>query len=238
MSGHSKWSKIKHKKAIEDAKKAKVFSKLSRLILFAAREKGGNPETNSDLKIAVEKAKSFNMPQDNIERAIKKGTGGVGGIKLENLLLEAFGPSGISILIEVVTDNKNRSLSEIRKIVETFGGKMASGGVAWKFEKMGVISIGIENTDKEKLELLSIELGAKDILEKDNILEVYTAPEKLEEIKNKLLEKEALIESSTIDWVPKELIDTQDKETKEKAEKLFEALDEHEDVQEIYSDIK
>ena len=237
MSGHSKWSKVKHKKSIEDAKKGKIFSKLSKIISLASREGGGNPETNSDLKVAINKGKSFNMPQDNIEKAIKKGIGGMGDAKLESLLLEAFGPGGISILIKAVTDNKNRSLSEIRKIIESFGGKMASGSVLWQFEKKGIIFLKIEESKKDDLELLAIEAGAEDIKEKDGYLEINMLPEKLEDVKNSL-PREVEIEESSIDLVPKEEIGIEDKTTKEKIERLFESLDENDDVQEIYSNIK
>ena len=237
MSDHSKWSKIKHKKSIEDAKKGKVFSKLSKIISLAAKEKGGNPETNSDLKVSIEKAKSFNMPQDNIEKAIKKGVGGMGNVKLESLLLEAFGPGGVSILIKVVTDNKNRSLSEIRKITESFGGKMASGSVLWQFEKKGIIVLKTEGTKKDDLELSVIEAGAEDINEEDGYIEITTPTEKLENVK-KSIPEEVELEEATMDLIPKEEIVIQDKEIKEKIEKLFEALDENDDVQEIYSNIK
>ncbi|MDD5551550.1 MAG: YebC/PmpR family DNA-binding transcriptional regulator [Candidatus Pacebacteria bacterium] len=237
MSGHSKWSKVKHKKAIEDKKKGKIFSKLARLISIAAKEGGGKPEMNTNLKMAIDKAKSFNMPQDNIERAIKKGTGEIEGAILEELLLEAFGPGGVSILIQAVTDNKNRSLSEIKKIIENFRGKMASGSVIWKFKKKGVISFKFDKKEKEELELLAIEEGAEDIKEKENILEIYIKPEKFEDLKKKLEEKKIDIESSSIEFLPKEEIET-DEETKNKLETLFNSLDENEDVQEIYSDLK
>lgn len=236
MSGHSKWSKVKHKKSIEDAKRAKVFSKLSKMISLAAKERGGDPEINSDLKIAIERAKSFNMPQDNIEKAIKKGTGEIGDIKLESLLLEAFGPGGVSILIKVVTDNKNRSLSEIRKIIESFGGKMASGSVLWQFEKKGIIFLRPRENKKDDLELLAIEAGVQDIKEKDDHLEIIISPEKLEQIKQ-LISKEADIEESNIDLVPKDEIEIKDTALKEKIKKLFDALDENDDVQEIYSNL-
>lgn len=238
MSGHSKWSQIKYKKAIEDAKRAKVFSKLSRLITLAAREKGGDPEKNSDLKAAIEKARSFNMPQENIERAIKRGTGEIEGGKLENFLIEALGPGGISVLIEVVTDNKNRSLSEIRKIIEECGGKMVSGSVIWKFQKMGKIE-GKPIKEKEEVELLAIESGVEDIKERNGFLLIYTLPEKLSEVKEKIKEFFE-IENFSIEFVPKEEISFNliTEEEKNKIKKLFEKLDEHDDVQEIYSDLK
>ena len=244
MSGHSHWSSIKHKKGAEDAKRAKIFSKLSRLILVIAKEKGGDIETNAELRMAVEKAKSFNMPQSNIERAIKKGTGEIEGGKLENLLLEGYGPGQIALLIEAVTDSKNRTLAEIRHIVEQFGGKLAGGSVLWMFEKKGVITVsdrrqatGDRRLEKEKLELLAIECGAEDIKYQNDILEIYTKPREMEKIKKILEEKGIEIKDISLDWTPKEEMKISDKKTKEKIDKLFEALDEHDDVQEIYSNL-
>ena len=242
MSGHSKWANIKYKKELEDKKRAKIFSKFARLISVTAREKGGNPETNSKLRAAIEKAKSFNMPQENIEKAIKRGTGEIEGARLEPLLLEALGPGGIAILLDVVTDNKNRTLTEIRHLLDKFGGKLASGGVLWMFKRKGVIIINCRSQegdiDIEELELFLIDAGAEDIKLKDGVLEVYTKPEKLEEIK-KILEKKGIkLESASLDFIPKEEIEIKKQELKEKIENLFGALDEHEDVQEIYSNIK
>ncbi len=238
MSGHSKWSQIKYKKAIEDAKKAKIFSKISRLITLAAREGGGDPEKNSDLKSAIEKAKDVNMPQDKIERSIKRGTGELQGDKLESLLLEALGPGGVNILIEVLTDNKNRALSEIRKIVENFGGKIASGGVLWNFEKKGLILVKTTKEDKENLELLLIDLGAEEVIEKNDFLEAYISPQNLEELKNGLVENKIAIEKHSIEFVPKERIKLNNKETEKKNKEMFETLDENDDVQEIYSNLE
>lgn len=238
MSGHSKWSQIKYKKAIEDAKRAKIFSKISRLITLAAREKGGDPEKNSDLKSAIEKAKAFNMPQDSIERAIKRGTGEIEGGKLESFLIEALGPGNVSILIQVVTDNKNRSLAEIRKIIEDNGGKMVSGSVIWKFKKMGKIVGRLKNRERrEEVELLAIESGAEDIREKgENTIEIYTLPENANQLKEKLANV-LNVEEMAIEFVPKEEISLS-KEILDKVNNLFEKLDDHDDVQEIYSDLK
>lgn len=238
MSGHSKWSQIKYKKAIEDAKRAKIFSKISRLITLAAREKGGDPEKNSDLKSAIEKAKAFNMPQDSIERAIKRGTGEIEGGKIESFLIEALGPGNVSILIQVVTDNKNRSLAEIRKIIEDNGGKMVSGSVIWKFKKMGKIVGRLKNRERrEEVELLAIESGAEDIREKgENTIEIYTLPENANQLKEKLANV-LNVEEMAIEFVPKEEISLS-KEILDKVNNLFEKLDDHDDVQEIYSDLK
>lgn len=239
MSGHSHWAGIKHKKGLEDAKRAKIFSKMSRLISVTAREKGGDLEMNAELKIAIERAKSFNMPQENIERAIKRGTGEIEGGKLESLLLEGFGPGKVAILVEGVTDNKNRTVAEIRHLFESFGGKLASGGVLWMFEKKGAIEIDQQETgkSKEELEMLAIEAGADDIKWQNNTLEIYTKLEDFNNVKKFLEEKGIKIENNNLEFVPKEEVKIEDKETKDKIEKLFEALDEHDDVQEIYSNL-
>jgi len=244
MSGHSKWSQIKYKKSITDAKRGKIFSKLSREISVAAREKGGDPQTNPKLRLAIEKAKEFNLPKENIERAIKRGTGELKGGILEEVIYEAYGPGGIALIIEGITDNKNRTLSEIKNILSTHNGKLAGGGsVSYLFEKKGCIIIDLklqieDLKNKEKLELEAIEAGAEDLKWRNDILEIYTKLEDLEKIKKSLQDKNIIIESSSIDWVPKVEIELKDQKTKEQLNKLFEALDENDDVQEIYSNLK
>lgn len=241
MSGHSHFSSIKHKKAITDAKRGKIFSKLARMISVAAREKGGDIETNPTLRMAVEQAKAANMPQDNVERAIKKGTGELTGEQLESVTFEAYGPGGTAIIIEGITDNRNRTLGEIKQILNLHKGKLAGGGsVRWIFERKGVLILdpaSQETETKESLELILIEAGAEDIKEKDEVLEVYTKPEELEKVRAALEEKGLKTESASLDWVPKEEISLSEQE-KAAALKLFEALDESDAVQEIYSNIK
>lgn len=242
MSGHSKWSQIKHKKALTDAKRGKIFSKLARLITVAAREKGGNPETNPQLRLVVEKARSFNLPQDNIERAIKRGTDEIAGAKIEELVLEAYGPGGLALLIEGASDNKNRALGEIKNILAQHEGKLAQpGSVRWLFERRGAIRVQkSQNTQsKEEAELAAIDAGAEDLkwLDKEN-LEIYTKPEDLEKIKRALSEKNITLAESSLGWVAKNEIALSDPKTREQLEKLFEALDENEEVNEIYSNFK
>ncbi len=241
MSGHSHAKTILHKKQITDAKRGKIFSKLSREISIAAREKGGAPETNSALRLVIEKAKSFNMPKDNIERAIKKGTGELKGEVLESIVFEAYGPGGIAIIIEGITDNKNRTLGEIKQILNQNNGKLAgSGSVKWIFKRKGCLEIqnvNHEDKNKEGLELLAIEAGAEDIYWHNHILDVYTKPEELEKVKKNLEEKGIQTESTTLDWVAKKQIEL-GKKDKETCQKLFETLDENDAVQEIYSNIK
>jgi YebC/PmpR family DNA-binding regulatory protein len=235
MSGHSHWSSIKHKKGAADEKRSKAFSKISQLISVAAREGGGELNFNPKLKMAVEKARSFNMPADRIEKAIKKGTGEIEGMNLEEVTFEAYGPGGVAIIIEGITDNKNRSLGKIKEILNKNGGKLADeGSVRWMFERKGRISLSPEDK-KDQIELLIIESGAEDFKEEEEFLNVYTKAEKLEEVKNNL-EKNVEIDSFSLDWVPKETIEIGDKE-KDKCQDLFESLDEEDMVQDIYSNL-
>ncbi|MDD2732038.1 MAG: YebC/PmpR family DNA-binding transcriptional regulator [Candidatus Pacebacteria bacterium] len=238
MSGHSHWSSIKRGKEIEDKKRGKIFSKLSKIITLSAREKGGNPDANPKLRIAIEKAKEANMPKDNIERAVKRGTGELAGEKLEEFIFEAYGPSGIAVIIEGITDNRKRALGDIKQILNQYSGKLANeGSVKWLFERQGVLEIVKgENNSKEELELKAIEAGALDFFWHDEVLEIYTKPEELENVKKNLEESKLKIESASLGWIPKEKIKIEGKD-KETSEKLFEALDENEDVQEIYSNL-
>jgi len=276
MSGHSHSKKIKREKAITDQKRGQMFSKIARMISVAIKEGGTNPETNQRLNVAMETAKKWNLPKENIERAIKKGSGEEStGEKLEAVSFEAFGPGGVAIIIEGITDNKNRTLGEIKQILSQNNGKLVGeGAVRWLFEKRGVITVifasqpssikGEEDkssssptealdevkkrtkfsspfatarVSKEELELAVIEAGAEDVLWYDDDLEVYTTPENLEKVKKILEEKGIKIDSFSLDWVAKETVDLDEKQ-KEACQKLFEALDENEAVQEIYSNIK
>lgn len=237
MSGHSHFKTVAATKNANDAKRGKIFSKMARVITIAAKEKGGDIITNPQLKAVIERAKSFNMPKENIERAIKKGTGELVGETLEEVSFEGFGPGGINLIIDGITDNKNRTLGEVRIILNQFGGKMAGeGAVRWMFEKKGLIVINLEGKSKEELELLAIEAGAQDVKEKGNLLDVYTAPEDLEKVKKVFEEKNIALENAQLEFVPKEEVALDEKD-KEKAQKLFEALDENDAVQNIYSNL-
>jgi len=237
MSGHSHWSSIKHKKGAEDKKRGQIFSKLSRVISVAAK-KGGDPDTNPSLRMAIEQAKKANMPQVNIERAIKRGTGEIEGEALEEFCFEAYGPAKSAIIITGITNNKNRTLNEIKKVLGQNNAKFAEeGSVKWQFENMGIIILNPEEKDKEQVEMAAIEAGAEDIKWEESILEIYTKPEKLETVKKEIEAKGLNIESATLGWVPKEEIQVNDKE-KQAIEKLFSALDNNDDVQEIYSNVK
>jgi len=236
MSGHSHWASIKHKKGAADTKRGKVFSKMARVVSVAAKEGGGDPESNYKLRMAIDQAKQVNMPKDNIERAIKKGTGELKGERLESIIFEAYGPGGIAIIIEGITDNKNRALAEVKQILNQYQGKLAGeGSVKWMFARKGTVIINDSEKSKEELEIEAIEAGAEDILENNNFIIIYTKPEELEKVKKNLKEKNIEIESSSLDWVAKETIGV---ENKESCHKLFEALDDNDDIQDIYSNLK
>lgn len=238
MSGHSHFKTIKATKDANDAKRGKIFSKITRVIALAVKEKGKDITTNTALRAAIEKAKEFNMPKENIERAIKKGSGDLTGENLEELSVEGFGAGGIAIIIEGITDNKNRTIGEIKSTFGQFNGKMAGeGSVRWMFDKRGLVMVGCENKQKEECEMLAIEAGAEDIRPRDNGLEIYVSPENLDKTKKLLEERGLKIESTSLGWVAKEEISVSDKD-KEKMIKLFDALDENDAVQDIYSNLK
>ncbi len=237
MSGHSHWHGIRHKKELEDKKRAQIFSKLTRVISVAARE-GTDPETNPRLRMAIERAKEFRMPNENIERAIQRGAGQIEGESLEEFTFEAIGPGKIAIIIEGITNNKNRTLNEIKNILAKHNGKLAQeGSQRWMFQKLGIITVNAQNKKRDDVELEAIEAGAEDLKWQDSVLEVYTKPDQLEKVKDNLKNLGLKIESATLGWVPNEEIEVPE-EIKKQAEKLFEALDENDDVQEIYSNIK
>ena len=233
MSGHSHAKTVARVKGSEDAKRSKAFSKMARLISVAARE-GRSPASNPKLRVAIEQAKQVNMPKENIERAIKRGTGELAGENLEEFIFEALGPGGIALIIEGITDNKNRSLGDIKQILNQYRGKLAGeGSVKWMFERKGVITAN-KTAGKEQLELEAIEAGAEDIKEREGFIEIYTKPEELDQIKKVLEEKGIKIKDYSLDWVAKEEVET----NKETAQKLFDALDDNDAVQNIYSNIK
>ena len=232
MSGHSHFRTVMHKKGLADAKRSQMFSKLAKELTVAAKEGGTDLQANPRLRTVIEKAKAANMPADNIERALKKATGEDAG-RLEEVLLEAYGPGGVAILIAAITDNKNRTLGEVKQILQKNQGKMVEGGaVRWLFERRGVATI--ENAPKD-LELFAIEAGAEDLFWRDHTLDIYTDPSALNSLKARLEEKNVRVTAS-IDWVPKERINPSEKDT-QAAEKLFEALDDQDDVQDMYANI-
>jgi len=240
MSGHSKWHSIKHKKAKEDAKRGNIFGKLSRNIIVAVREGGGGaPKDNIALANSIAKAKEFNMPQSNIERAIKKGTGEIEGENYESILYEGYGPGGIAIIIEVLTENRNRSTSDIRNILSRYNGTLGeSGSVNWQFETKGIIIVDrSEVKNGEEFMLDMIDSGAEDIDEDEGEYEIKISPDNFMKIKQAIEKKSIKIKSSEIGLIPKTTIKLS-KEDGVKALKLVNALDEHDDVQNVNSNLE
>jgi len=235
MSGHSHWARIKRKKGAADAKRGKIFSKLAKNIMTAARLGGGNPDANLRLKYAIEKAREANMPKENIERAIKKGTGELEGEQLEEVTYEGYGPGGVAFLVEVLTDNRNRTASEIRKIFERKGGSLASqGSVSWMFNTKGLFLVDASKVDEDTLYEVAIEVGAEDVKLDETTFEVTCAPQDFDKVRKALEEKNIPLESAEISQLPQNYVDVTG-ETARKVLELMEALEEHDDVQNIYA---
>jgi YebC/PmpR family DNA-binding regulatory protein len=237
MSGHSKWSTIKHKKARTDEKKGKEYTKLTREIIIAARSGGGDPEGNSKLKLAVQKAKAVNMPNENISRAIKKGTGELESEIIEEIFYEGYAPGGVAVMLDIATDNRNRTASDIRHLFSKNNGNLGENGcVAWMFERCGLISILRENIkeDFEDFMLKAIEYGADDVKEDEETLNIITAVENFMEVKE-ALEKEIELEEADIVMIPQNIVEINDEETAAKVLKLIDALEDHDDVQKVYA---
>ena len=233
MSGHSKWSTIKHKKAAKDAKKGKLFTKLIKEITVAARMGGGDVNSNPRLRTAVTAAKAASMPNDNIDRAIKKGTGDLEGVSYEEIQYEGYGPGGAAILAQVLTDNKNRTVSEIRHLFSKHGGNLGeSGCVAWMFDKKGLITVEKSHIDEERLLGIVLEAGAEDVREEEEIFEVVTRPEDFDAVKEKLEAAHVLLASAQVTMVPKNTVAIDEKHV-EQILKLTEELEDHEDVQSV-----
>lgn len=240
MSGHSHWAGIKHKKELADKKRGKIFSKLSRIISIAAKD-GADANSNSKLRMAIEKAKEFNMPNENIERAIKKGSNQIDGTNLEEFLCEGIGPGNIAIIIEGITDNKNRTMNDIKQILNHHGGKITpEKSIRWLFERYGIIKINLNNLNEkseEDLELKAIEAGAVNLKKEKGFLKIYTKPEELEMVKTALIKNGYPSQESFLEWVPKEEVSA-NQDCLKNLKALFEALDENDDVQQIYSNLK
>jgi len=233
MSGHSKWAQIKRKKGVADQRRGQIFTKIGRLISLAAKEGGGDPETNFKLRLAVQKAKEVNMPKESIERAIKRGTGELSGEKIEEITYEATGPAGIALIIQGVTDNRNRTTSEVRNILTRYGGKMAGkGAFAWLFEQRGLIRVEGQG---EEIELKIIDSGAEDFQEEDGGILVYTKPKDLFKIRKKLEEEGLKVVSAELSWEPKETVKITDQKEAESILKLMDALEESDDITHVYA---
>ena len=235
MSGHSKWASIKHQKGVTDARRGQLFTKLTREIIIASREGGSNPETNFRLRLAVQKARDNNMPTDNIERSIKKGSGELEGGSLAEVILEGYGPSGTAILVNALTDNRNRTIQEVRSAFTRHGGSLGeSGCVAWIFDSKGVITIKADNLDADELALSAIDAGAEDVKVESDYVEVYTRPEELETVRTALEQQNLPIASSELSMVPKTLVQLDEKAATQ-ALKLLDKLEEIDDVQNVFS---
>ena len=235
MSGHSKWHSIKHKKAAADAKRGKAFTGLIKEITVAARIGGGDVEFKPRLRLAVDKAKAANMPKENIERAIKKGTGELEGYNLEEVHYEGYGPGGVAVFIEATTDNKNRTVSEVRHLFSKYGGNLGeSGSVNWMFDKKGYIVVERGAIDEEELLEVALEAGAEDVSEDESNWEIFTSPEAFQAVRQALADKNIPIVVEEISMIPQSSVKLQGKQAQQML-KLMEALEEHEDISNVWA---
>ncbi|MCS7151619.1 MAG: YebC/PmpR family DNA-binding transcriptional regulator [Endomicrobia bacterium] len=235
MSGHSKWAGIKHRKMAQDAKRGKLFTRIIRELTIAAREGGGNPENNPRLRKAIEMAKEANMPQDNIKKAIMRGTGEIPGVVYEEVVYEGYGPGGVAVMVEVTTDNKNRTTSELRKIFSQYGGSLGETGcVSWIFEQKGYITVNKQDANEDDLMSIALELGAEDFKSDDeNVYEIITSPQSFDQIKQELQNRYKL-QQAEITMLPKTYIKLEGKQA-EQVMQLMDALEDHEDVKNVYA---
>ena len=235
MSGHSKWSTIKHAKAATDARRGKLFTKLTREIIIAAREGGADPDMNVRLRMAVQRAKDNNMPNDNVDRAIKRGTGDGEQDQMIEVTYEGYGPGGTAIMLEVLTDNRNRTVSDIRSTLTRAGGNLAqTGAVAWQFEQKGVLVVTADDDEAEEFQLLAIHARAEDFESFDSTLQIFSPPDRLEEIRSSLSDKDAPIVSSELSLIPTTTV-ALDEKVAVQALRLLDQLEELDDVQRVYS---
>ncbi|HWQ88359.1 MAG TPA: YebC/PmpR family DNA-binding transcriptional regulator [Desulfitobacteriaceae bacterium] len=236
MSGHSKWANIKHKKGKADAQKGKLFTKLGRELIVAAKAGGGEPANNFRLKIAIDNAKAANMPNDNIQRAIQKGAGGGEGTNYEELLYEGYGPGGVAVMANIMTDNRNRTAGEVRHIFSKNSGNLGeSGCVNWMFKEKGQLSLPQSKLPEDELMLLVLEAGAEDLEEADGGYMVYTDPAEMASVRQALLDQGLTIEEADLNLIPENIIEINDLEQAKKIIKLIETLEEHDDVQKVYA---
>ncbi len=239
MAGHSHWAQIKHKKAKVDAQRGKLFSKLIREITVAARLGDPNPEFNPRLRTAIEQAKKANMPLETIERAIKKGSGELGGESFEEVLYEGYGPGGVAIMVLTATDNRNRTSSEVRHTFSKHGGNLGTAGcVSYLFERKGSIEVPAEGISEEEIFEKAIEAGAEDLQTGEEVHIIYTKPEDLYEVKENLEKMGITVEKAQITWTPLSTVTVEDPDTAKKVLKLIDALDDLEDVQQVISNFE
>jgi YebC/PmpR family DNA-binding regulatory protein len=237
MSGHSKWHSIKHQKAVTDARRGQLFTKLTREIIVAVRKGGPNPDTNVSLRLAVQKARDASMPSDNIERAIKRASGATEGASLVELVLEGYGPGGGAILVEALSDNRNRTVQAVRHVFSHGGGNLGETGcVAWQFDPMGVVTVQSEGMDTEELALRAIDAGAEDVTVEAGVVEVYTRPEELEQVRAALEQEDIPVTSAEVSMVPKATLELDERAALQTL-KLMEKLDELDDVRHVSSNV-
>jgi YebC/PmpR family DNA-binding regulatory protein len=235
MSGHNKWSTIKHKKGAADAKRGKIFSKLIKEITIAARVGGGDPDGNPRLRTAVNAARAANMPKDNVDRAIKRGTGEIAGVSYEEVVYEGYGPGGVAVLVEALTDNKNRTVAEIRHIFDKYNGNLGeSGCVAWIFQKKGLIVIPAAQLHEDEVMELALEAGAQDVSHEVDTFEITTEPSDLETVRKAIEDKGWKIELAEITMVPQNNVKLEGKKA-EQMLKMMDTLDDHDDLQKVFA---
>jgi len=235
MSGHSKWSTIKHKKAAQDAKRGAMFTKVIKELTVSARLGGGDPDMNPRLRTAILKAKAVNMPQDTIQRAIMKGTGELPGVSYEEVTYEGYGPGGVAMIVTALTDNRNRTVAEIRKIFSKNGGNLGEAGcVAWMFQKKGLIVVDKDQIDEDELLAVALEAGAEDVRPVDAIYEVITDPESFEAVKQEIIGKGIEPASAEISLIPQSTVRLEGNQARQLL-KLMDELEEHDDVQNVYA---
>ncbi|XCN75178.1 MAG: YebC/PmpR family DNA-binding transcriptional regulator [Candidatus Electrothrix aestuarii] len=236
MSGHSKWSTIKRKKGANDAKRGKIFTKLIKEITVAAKMGGGDPDGNPRLRSAVNAAKAENMPKDNIDRAIKKGTGDLDGAVYEEILYEGYGPAGVAVLVETMTDNKNRTVADIRHYFSKSNGNLGeSGCVAWMFDKRGVIVVDAEGVEEEELMELAIEAGAEDVVEEGSNFRIFTAPEDFNDVVEALEKAEVKMDEASVSMVPQNTVEVVEEKPAKNLLTLLDNLEDHDDVQKVHA---
>jgi YebC/PmpR family DNA-binding regulatory protein len=237
LSGHSKWSSIKHKKGAADAKRGKLFSKLTRAIIVAAKEGGGDPANNNALQNAIEKAKSYSMPKDNIERAIAKGAGeGLDGEAFETIVYEGYGPEGVAFIVEALTDNKNRTAADVRHAFSKHGGALGTAGaVSWQFERHGVVTVPAEGVDEDELFLAAADAGAEDVAADGELFQVTSAPESLFAVREAIEAAGFTIDSAELSLIPKNTVAVEDEAAAKRVLRLIETLEDNDDVQDVYA---
>jgi YebC/PmpR family DNA-binding regulatory protein len=237
VSGHSKWSSIKHKKGAADAKRGKLFSKLSRAIIVAAKEGGGNPTDNLALQNAIEKARSYSMPKDNIDRAIAKGSGAdADASAFETVVYEGYGPSGVAVIVEALTDNRNRTASDVRHVFAKNDGNLGgSGSVAWLFERRGMVVVDGDGVDEDELMLAAAEGGADDVAQDGSTYQVTCAPEQLAAVRQAVEAAGFTVDAAELTMVPKTTVEVADESEAKKVLRLIEALEDNDDVQEVFA---